>query len=87
MASLKELEERMEIAPIPGVSQETTALVLAWMQSQFPGEKIYVQPARQSKRAAIERAVKTLPTAVVAERHGVTQSYVRKVVRHGVKRK
>lgn len=74
-------------AMIPGVSRETTALILAEVQRQFPGEKIYVQPARQTKRAAIEQAVKTLPTAVVAERHGVTQSYVRKVVRHGVKRK
>jgi hypothetical protein len=87
MASLKELEDMLVRAMIPGVSRETTALILAEMQRQFPGEKIYVQPPRQSKREAIEIAVKTLPTAVVAERFGVSQSYAYKVMRRGVKRR
>ena len=53
----------------------------------MPGEKVYVPAPDMSKRAAIEEACRMLPTAVVAERLGVHQSWVRKLSRGVTRRK
>lgn len=84
MATIAELESLM--LEIPGVSPETANLIIAELRRTMPGEKLYIPAPETSKREAIERASKTLPTIVVAERLGVTRQYVDKV-RRGVRRK
>lgn len=51
------------------------------LQRQFPGEKIYVPPQSNSKREMIAQSARTLPSGVVAERHGVSRRYVNKVIK------
>ena len=91
MATLKDLVELIitGLQERQGVSVgEQCARELEQMIRQsYGGDRIYVRPPDTSKREAVERAVKTLPVAVVAERFGVTAHYARKVLRHGVKKR
>lgn len=85
MATLKDLRELM--IRVPGVSEATATLIITEMMARLPGEKVYIPTPDRSKREQIERAAQTLPTSVVAERFGVSQSYARRIVRRVVIKK
>lgn len=91
MATLRDLVELIVVGlhQKHGVSLgEQCARELEQMIRQsMGGDRIYVRPPDTSKRDAVERAVRTLPAAVVAERFGVTQHYARKILRGGVKKR
>lgn len=52
----------------------------------MPGERIYVAAVDASKKQQIAAAARFLPTGVVAERFGVSSTWVRRVVRAGRRR-
>ena len=83
MATIKEFE--MLLLSIPGVSEHTATLIVTEMRRAMPGEKLYIPAQDCSKRAAIELAVRTFPTSVVAERFGVSRRYAQIVA--GVSKK
>lgn len=84
MATIKDLEDIM--LTIPGVSPETATLIIAELRVRHGGDRFYIAPPDTSKKAAIEQAVRTLPTDVVAERMGVSKAYTRKVLRGIIRR-
>lgn len=64
--------------------QDADAL-LAAIRARFAGERVYIAPPHSNRdpaRAArIRRQAAQLPTQVVAEREGVSQDYVRRVIK------
>jgi hypothetical protein len=50
-----------------------------------PGERIYIPKANAGQKSDIIDAAKRLPSAVVAERFGVSRSWVNRLVRAGRK--
>lgn len=82
MATLKDLDDlmtRLAEASEGLTLHEYKRLILSEGVKEFQGQKMYWPAPDTSKREQIERAVKTLPTSVVAERFGVTQSYARQI--------
>lgn len=57
------------------------------VRREFPGERMYIPPADSrrdpERKEAIRNAAAKLPTRVVAERHGVSESWVRRVIKDG----
>jgi len=55
------------------------------IKQSHPGERVYITPADSRKDPArkqkIIEAARMLPTAVVAERYGVTQSWVNRAAK------
>ena len=82
MATLKELRDMM--ARI-GVSPDTAEMIIAEGRKTFCGDKTYWTPPgsnRDPVRAEkIREAAKKLPTGVTAVRFGVSDRYVRMVVK------
>lgn len=83
MATISDLEELL--LNIPGVSEHTASLIIGELRSAFRGQRINIPEERQSKKEQILRAAAQLPTGVVAERYGVTSSYVCRVVKRNRK--
>lgn len=89
MATIKDLDELMSY-----IAQESAGLTLDQFRLKFMaelrvrhgGDRLYIAPPDTSKKAAIEQAVRTLPTDVVAERMGVSKAYTRKVLRGIIRR-
>lgn len=79
MATLKELQAIM--LNIPGVSAETVTMIIVEMQRSLPGEKLYIPAPDTSKKQQIVEAAKKMPTGIVAQRYGVTQSYVCRAIK------
>lgn len=48
---------------------------------QFQGEKVYIPRPDMSQKARIAEAARHLPTGVVAQRFGVSRSWVHRVVK------
>lgn len=61
----------------PGIEEE--------IRRAFPGERLYIPPVDSrrdpGRKESIIHAAARLPTRVVAERHGVSESWVRQVVK------
>lgn len=66
---------------------EFRVAIMGELRKRHPGEKLYIPAHDTSKTDAIARAVRTLPTAVVAERFGVTRDWARKVSRRSAKKR
>lgn len=60
---------------------EFKTAVLGEIRRDFAGQKIFVPESRENKRAQIEAATQTLPTGIVAERYGVSRSYVYRIIK------
>lgn len=51
------------------------------VRARWPGEKVYIAATDPHRAQRIVEDARRLPTGVVAIRHGVTQSYVRRLVK------
>ncbi len=86
MATLSDLVEMILVwqrrrYPDASFGEQCAREMEAMIRRSLAGERVYVPAPDTSKKADIANAARTLPTGVVAERFGVTQSYVRKLVR------
>lgn len=64
---------------------EFKVLVVGELRKRHPGEKLYIPAHEVSKKEQILRAAAQMPTGVVAERYGVSSSYVCRVVKRSRK--
>ncbi len=88
MATIKDLEDLLNhiAAASDGMTlDEFKRAILGEVQQRFRGDKIYVPETRVSKKEAIIEAARKLPAGVVAERFGVSHSYVCGIMRRGDK--
>lgn len=84
MATIKDLEDimnRLAEASAGLTLEEFKRQCIGEIRRELQGQKIYVPDTRVSKKDQIVRAAAKLPTGVVAQRYGVTQSYVCRVVK------
>lgn len=51
------------------------------LMKEYPMEKVYIPRPDNSKKAAIVEAAKRLPSGVVAQRYGVTRSWVHRATK------
>lgn len=88
MATIKDLDDlmtRLAEASIGLSLIEYKILVLGEMRREFGRDKLYIPPldSRQdpARKQIIREAAKHLPTSVVAERHGISRSWVHRIVK------
>lgn len=65
------------------VDREHLSAIEHRVRCTWAGERVYIPPAHSrrdpERKIEIKRAASKLPTRVVAERHGVSESYVRRI--------
>jgi hypothetical protein len=84
MATLKDLDElltRLAEASAGLTLEEFKRMAIGEVSREFRGQRINVPDVRLSRKSEIAAAAQKLPTGVVAQRYGVTQSYVCRVVK------
>jgi hypothetical protein len=88
MATIKDLDDlmtRLARASAGLNLLEYKTLVLSEMRREFGRDKLYIPPLDsrqdQARRETISAAAKHLPTGVVAERFGVSRSWVHRIVK------
>jgi len=84
MATFNDLEELLDCLAktSDGLTlEEFKRQILDGVADRFRGQKINIPAARISKKQQILDAAKKTPTGVVAERYGVSQSYVCRLIR------
>lgn len=84
MPTLKDLDElltRLAEASEGMTLEEFKRLAIGEVGREFRGQRINVPAERISAKEQIVKAAQKLPTGVVAQRYGVTQSYVCRLVK------